>query len=143
EAIRIFTGAPMPQGEGDDPGPDTVMMQEDCRLEGDFVAIAPGIRRGANRRLAGEDVVRGSVALRAGARLRPQDVGLAAALGLTRLPVTGRLAVALLSTGDELAEPGRPLAPGAIYDSNRFTLAALLGQLGCAVSDLGILRDRP
>jgi len=119
-----------------------VMMQEDCRREGDRVAIAPGIRRGANRRLAGEDVVRGSVALRAGTRLRPQDIGLAAALGLTRLTVVGRLKVALFSTGDELAEPGATLSPGAIYDSNRFTLAALLAQLGCAVTDLGILPDR-
>jgi molybdopterin molybdotransferase len=143
EAIRIFTGAPMPAGEAGAPGPDTVMMQEDCRVEGGTVVIAPGIRRGANRRLAGEDVVRGSVALRAGTRLRPQDIGLAAALGLTRLPVAGRLRVALFSTGDELAEPGRALPAGAIYDSNRFTLAALLAQLGCAVTDLGILADRP
>jgi molybdopterin molybdotransferase len=143
EAVRIFTGAPMPAGEAGQPGPDTVMMQEDCRLAGDEVVIAPGIRRGANRRKAGEDVAAGSRALAAGTRLRPQDIGLAAALGLIRLPVVGRLRVALFSTGDELAEPGRPLAPGAIYDSNRFTLAALLAQLGCAVADLGILPDRP
>jgi molybdopterin molybdotransferase len=143
EAVRIFTGASMPAGEAGQPGPDTVMMQEDCRVEGDAVLIAPGIRRGANRRQAGEDVAAGSHALAAGTRLRPQDIGLAAALGLTRLAVATRLRVALFSTGDELAEPGRALAPGTIYDSNRFTLAALLAQLGCAVTDLGILPDRP
>jgi molybdopterin molybdotransferase len=143
EAIRIFTGAPMPSGEAGGAGPDTVMMQEDCRVEGETVAIAPGIKQGANRRRAGEDVTRGSVALRGGTRLRPQDLGLAAALGLVGLPVAARLRVALFSTGDELAEPGGTLPPGAIYDSNRFTLAAMLAQLGCAVTDLGILRDRP
>src|SRR5204863_1564720 len=115
----------------------------DCRVAGDHVLIHPGIRRGANRRKAGEDVAAASRALAAGIRLRPQDIGLAAALGLTRLPVAGRLKVALFSTGDELAEPGAALGPGAIYDSNRFTLAALLAQLGCAVTDLGILPDRP
>ncbi|MBX6323013.1 MAG: molybdopterin molybdotransferase MoeA, partial [Rhodospirillaceae bacterium] len=104
--------------------------------------IRPGIRRGANRRLAGEDVKAGSTILPAGARLRPQDVGLAAAVGLTHLVVATPLRVAVFSTGDELCEPGRPLREGAIYDSNRHTLAALLTQLGCAVSDLGILPDR-
>jgi molybdopterin molybdotransferase len=142
EAVRIFTGAPMPPGEAGGPGPDTVMMQEDCQVIDGRVVIRAGIRRGANRRKAGEDVAAASRALVAGIRLRPQDIGLAAALGLTRLPVVGRLKVALFSTGDELAEPGATLSPGAIYDSNRFTLAALLAQLGCAVTDLGILPDR-
>lgn len=136
EAIRIFTGALMP------PGPDTVMMQEDCRVEGDDVIIRPGIKRGANRRLAGEDVRAGSEILRAGVRLRPQDVGLAASVGMTQLTVYGPLRVALFSTGDELAEPGRPLGPGQVYDSNRHSLRAWLGQLGATVTDLGILPDR-
>jgi molybdopterin molybdotransferase len=140
-AIRIFTGAPMPKGEGD-PGPDTVMMQEDCREEGGIVTISPGIKKGANRRQAGEDLRRGEVALSSGQRLRPQDVGLAAALGLTRLRVRRRLKLALFSTGDELVEPGQPLGAGRIYDSNRFTIAALLGALGAEVDDLGILADR-
>jgi molybdopterin molybdotransferase len=134
-ALRIFTGAPMPSG------PDTVMMQEDCRVEGDTVVIRPGIKRGANFRAVGEDVAAGAVVLRAGHRLRPQDVGLAASLGCTALPVHRRLRVALFSTGDELREPGGPLVPGAIYDSNRYTLAALLRVTGAAVSDLGILPD--
>jgi len=135
-AVRIFTGAPMPDG------PDTVMMQEDCRLEGGRVAISPGIRRGANRRLRGEDVRAGSRVLAAGQRLRAQDLGQAAALGRTALKVSQPLRVALFSTGDELREPGTPLDPGCIYDSNRVTIAALLRGLGCRVSDLGILADR-
>jgi molybdopterin molybdotransferase len=136
EALRIFTGAPMP------PGPDTVLMQEDCGVEDDSVVIRPGIKRGANVRAAGEDVAAGTVVLSGGHRLRPQDVGLAASLGLRQLTVRRRLRVALFSTGDELAEPGQVLAPGAIYDSNRYTLAALLRVTGIELDDLGILPDR-
>jgi molybdopterin molybdotransferase len=136
EAIRIFTGAPMPDGT------DTVMMQEDCVIEAGRVRLKPGIRQGANRRHAGEDVAAGSVALSAGHRLKPADLGLAAALGKDRLPVFRPLRVALLSTGDEVGEPGTKLAPGMIYDANRVMLAALLRSLGCIVSDLGICPDR-
>jgi len=143
EAIRIFTGAPMPAGENDKEGaPDTVLMQEDCVEQNGVVTIGPGIARGANRRRAGEDLAKGTVALAAGTRLRPQDIGLAASLGATDLAVRTKLRVALFSTGDEIAEPGRSLEPGRIYDSNRYTLAALLTQLGLVVSDLGILPDR-
>ncbi|MEX1109736.1 MAG: gephyrin-like molybdotransferase Glp [Dongiaceae bacterium] len=141
EAIRIFTGAPMPAGSNAD-GPDTVLMQEDCVEQKGIVTIGPGIARGANRRRAGEDLARGTIALAAGTRLRPQDIGLAASLGTTDLAVRTKLRVALFSTGDEIAEPGRSLEPGRIYDSNRYTLAALLTQLGLVVSDLGILPDR-
>ena len=136
-AVRIFTGAPMPEG------PDTVMMQEDCRLEGDEVVIPPGIRRGANLRGRGEDMRAGNVVLRRGQRLRPQDLGQAAACGRRQLSVARRLHVALFSTGDELREPGAALEPGCIYDSNRITIAALLDGLGCKVDDLGILQDEP
>ncbi|HEX6101981.1 MAG TPA: gephyrin-like molybdotransferase Glp [Alphaproteobacteria bacterium] len=136
EAVRIFTGAVMPEGA------DTVLMQEDCRIEGDRVAIPPGIKRGANRRRAGEDVEAGAVALAAGARLRPQEIGLAAALGQASVPVRRPLRAALFSTGDELQEPGQAPAPGRIYDSNRYTLAALLAGLQVSVTDLGILPDR-
>ena len=135
-AIRIFTGAPMPEGT------DTVMMQEDCVVEDGRVRLKPGIKKGANRRHAGEDVAGGAVALAAGRRLSPADLGLAAALGCGELPVFRRLRVALLSTGDEVREPGTALPPGMIYDANRFMLAALLGELGCAVSDFGIRPDR-
>ena len=136
EAIRIFTGAPMPAGA------DTVMMQEDCRVEGDQVVLRPGLKPGANRRRAGEDIQAGATVLAAGRRLRPVDVGLAASLGLTQLAVRQPLRAALFSTGDEIAEPGRPLPAGALYDANRFSVAALLRAQGVAVTDLGILPDR-
>jgi len=142
EAIRIFTGAVMPAGEDGRPGPDTVMMQEDCRLDGNDVVIRPGIKPGANRRRAGEDVRAGREILAAGQRLRPQDVGLAAAVGCTELTVRRPLRIALFSTGDELIDPGSPAQAGKVYDSNRYTLRALLMQLGASVSDLGILPDR-
>ena len=137
EAIRIFTGAPMPQGA------DTVFMQEDVRAEGETVIVPPGLKRGANRRLAGEDVARGSVALRAGRRLQPQDLSMAAALGLQSLPVRRRVRVAIFSTGDEIVEPGVALPAAGLYDANRELLRGLLAQLGVDISDLGILRDDP
>jgi molybdopterin molybdotransferase len=136
-AARIFTGAVMPDG------PDTVLMQEDCTASATDVRIRPGIKRGANRRLPGEDVMAGSVALAAGRRLGPAEIGLAAALGNTALPVFSRLRVALFSTGDELAEPGAALRPGHIYDSNRAMLGVVLARAGLIVTDGGILPDRP
>jgi molybdopterin molybdotransferase len=136
EAIRIFTGAAMPDGA------DTVMMQEDCVVEDGWVRLKPGIKAGANRRHAGEDITEGAIALGAGRRLSPADLGLAAALGYHELPVFRPLRVALLSTGDEVCDPGTPLPPGAIYDANRFMLAALLSGLGCTVTDFGIHPDR-
>ena len=134
-AVRIFTGAPMPEG------PDTVFMQEDCVEDGGKVRLPPGLKRGANRRRAGEDVTAGATVLAAGLRLRAQEIGLAASLGLTELGVYRRLRVALLSTGDEVREPGAPLPPGAIYDANRYALRVLLEGLGAEVTDLGILPD--
>jgi molybdopterin molybdotransferase len=137
EAVRIFTGAPMPAGA------DTVFMQEDCRTDGAHVIMPPGLSRGANRRLAGEDIGVGTVALRAGRRLWAQDIALAAALGLTAVEVKRRVRVALFSTGDEIAEPGSPLAGATLYDSNRYLLAAAVARFGAEVTDLGILRDEP
>jgi len=137
EAIRIFTGAAMPAGA------DTVFMQEDVRTEDGAVIVPPGLKHGANRRLAGEDVARGSVALVAGRRLQPQDLGLAAALGLRTLPVRRRVRVAIFSTGDEIVEPGAPLPAAALYDANRELLRGLLARFDAEVSDLGILRDDP
>jgi molybdopterin molybdotransferase len=135
-ALRVLTGAPMPKGA------DTALMQEDVELDGAVVIIPPGVRRGANRRRAGEDVRAGQVALQPGARLRPQDVGVAATLGRAALEVFRPLEVALLSTGDELREPGAPLAPGETYDANRTILFGLLRGLGCRITDFGILPDR-
>lgn len=140
QAVRIFTGAPMPSGQ-DGSGPDTVLMQEDCRTSEAEVTIPAGIRRGANRRLAGEDVRAGSVVLRTGQRLRPQEIGLAAAIGRSSLRVRAPLRAAIFSTGDEVRDPGARRDDGAIYDSNRFALGALLEGLGVRVSDLGILPD--
>ncbi|HMB75237.1 MAG TPA: molybdopterin molybdotransferase MoeA, partial [Kiloniellaceae bacterium] len=137
-AVRIFTGAVVPEGL------DTVVMQEDCKVDAGAgtVEVPPGLRRGANYRSAGEDMTRGDLALTAGQRLRPQDLGLAAAAGRKDLLVAKPLRVALFSTGDELREPGEALPAGAIYDSNRYTLMGLLTGLGCRVGDLGILPDK-
>jgi molybdopterin molybdotransferase len=141
-AAQIFTGAPLPAGVGGI-GPDTIFMVEDCRLDGDHVIVPSGIARGANRRRTGEDVKRGDAVLRAGRRLRPQDIAMIAALGLTEIAVYRRLHVAVFSTGDEVREPGRPLEAGAIFDTNRYALMSMLDRLGCNVTDLGILPDQP
>ena len=134
-ARRIFTGAPMPAGA------DTVFMQEDAQARGGGVVLPPGLRRGANARPAGEDVAAGALALPAGRRLRPQDVALAAALGLTRLPVRVPLRVAVFSTGDEVAEPGGELRPGQVFDANRALLGALVRRAGGLVTDGGLISD--
>jgi molybdopterin molybdotransferase len=124
------------------PGTDTVFMQEDVRLLDDGgVELPPGLARGANRRAKGEDIARGDAALTPSRYLEPRDIALAAALGLSHLEVLRRPRVAVFSTGNELREPGTPLAPTAIYDSNRFALTALLRRSGCEVTDLGILQD--
>lgn len=136
EALRIFTGAAMPQG------PDSVFMQEDVSLEGDTVVLPAGLKRGANRRRAGEDIREGATILAAGRRLRPQDVGLAGSVGRTALPCREPLRAAVFSTGDEVVEPGQPLRPGAVYDANRYAVMGLLRALGAEVTDLGILGDQ-
>ncbi|HEX5341438.1 MAG TPA: gephyrin-like molybdotransferase Glp, partial [Duganella sp.] len=134
-AARIFTGAMIPEGA------DAVVMQEQCQLDGDVVTINHAPKAGEWVRRAGEDISSGSVILPAGARLRSQELGLAASVGLAELPVKRKLRVAVFFTGDELTMPGEPLAPGAIYNSNRFTLRALLENLGCEISDFGIVPD--
>ena len=137
QAIRIFTGAAMPAGA------DTVFMQEDVTVDGDRVIVPKGLKRGSNRRLAGEDLPAGHVALPAGIVLAPQHIALAAALGITKIEVRRRLRVAIFSTGDEVVEPGSPRGGAAIYDANRYLLSELLERLGAQVTDLGILRDDP
>lgn len=136
--VRIMTGAVMPAGL------DTVVPQELTRLDGDSVRIPAGVvRPGDNRRLAGEDLARGRAALRAGRVIGPADLGLLASLGQAEVPVYRRLRVAFFSTGDELRSIGEPLDPGCVYDSNRYTLWAMLQRLGCEVLDLGVVRDQP
>jgi molybdopterin molybdotransferase len=135
-AVRIFTGAPMPEGAG------TVFMQEDVRVDDAGKVVLPaGLRPGANVRPAGEDIPLGAAALEGGQRLRPQDLALAAAFGLTQIEVRRRIRVAVFSTGNELVSPGDLRKSAQLFDSNRFMLLAMLVRLGCEVSDLGILRD--
>jgi molybdopterin molybdotransferase len=140
---RIFTGAPVP------PGADAVVMQEDCSAtvpDTATVQINTQPTPGQNIRRAGEDVARGDVVLRQGQRLGPAELGLAASIGLGTLQVARRPRVALFSTGDELVIPGtvppQDMPPGAIYNSNRFFLSALLRRLGCEVTDMGIVPDQ-
>jgi molybdopterin molybdotransferase len=121
-AARIFTGAPIPAGA------DAVVMQELCEHADDAVLINHLPQAGEHIRRAGSDIAAGSEILPAGLRLRPQDTALAASVGIAELPVFRRLRVAVLFTGDELRMPGEPLPPGAIYNANRFLLAALLEQ---------------
>jgi len=142
QAIRIMTGALMPDGL------DTVIPQE-------FVNIAPGspadavtiplaaVKPGANRRLAGEDLKAGSIAIGQGRILRPADLGLLASLGIAEIPVRRRLRVAFFSTGDELRSVGEVLDPGCVYDSNRYTLYGMLQRLGCDIIDMGVVGDDP
>ena len=138
---RIFTGAPIPHGA------DAVVMQEDCTVQDDgCVHVTAAVQAGQWIRRAGEDVTRGAVVLSKGERLTPVSLGLAASIGMSQVPVVRRPRVALFSTGDELVMPGdiapEHMAPGAIYNSNRFFLKALLTRLGCEVSDLGIVPDQ-
>ena len=135
-AARIFTGAQVPTGA------DAVVMQEQCEAVGDSVRvnIAPTLGQWIRRRA--EDVKQGDVVLPAGAVLTPQALGLAASVGAATLHVMRRPRVALFSTGDELVMPGEPLKPGAIYNSKRFTLRALIQAMGCEGSDLGVVPDR-
>ncbi|MFM2088743.1 MAG: hypothetical protein RLZZ237_3612 [Pseudomonadota bacterium] len=134
-AARIFTGALIPDGA------DAVVMQEQCTLLDGVVTVNHVPVAGEWIRRQGEDIRAGGAILAPGTRLRSQEMGLAASVGLAQLPVLRKLRVAVFFTGDELAMPGQPLAPGAVYNSNRFTLRGLLENLGCEITDLGIVPD--
>ena len=139
ECVRIMTGAAMPADC------DTVIPQEFTENQSaDAVSIPAGrVRRGDNRRLRGEDLRSGQVALRTGKTLRPADIGLLASLGVAEVSVQRRLRVAFFSTGDELRSVGEPLDPGCVYDSNRYTLYGMLTRLGCDIIDMGVVKDDP
>jgi molybdopterin molybdotransferase len=135
EAIRIFTGAPMPAGM------DTVFMEEDCSAEDNQVILPAGLAHGANRRHQGEDVKTGEVVISTGQRLRPQELGLAASVGRSALSVYAPLRAAVFSTGDEVRDPSEDAPEGCIFDANRYAVMGLLMDMGCRVTDLGILAD--
>jgi molybdopterin molybdotransferase len=134
-AARIFTGAPLP------PGADAIVMQEFCAADGDAVVIKKVPEKDAWIRRRASDIARGAQVLAAGIRLRPQDTGLAASVGIKSLPLFRRVRMGLFFTGDELVMPGDPLPPGRIYNSNRFTLNGLAAIFGCEVRDYGIVPD--
>ena len=135
ECVRIMTGALIPQGC------DSVVMQEQVTVEGNSIAIPGGLRRGQNIRRVGEDIQQGATVLARGQPIRPAEMGLLASLGFDEVTVYRKLKVALFSTGDELQQPGSPLAPGQIYDSNRYSLLGLLNELGVEILDKGNIRD--
>ncbi len=137
ETARIMTGAVLPAGV------DCVVIQEVARVEGDTVVVPPGQRPEQNVRRAGEDLQAGKPAIPAGKQLRPAELGVIASLGSAEVPVRRRVRVALFSTGDELCSLGTPLPPGAVYDSNRYTLWGMLTRLGCEVIDMGVVKDDP
>jgi len=134
-AARIFTGAPVPANA------DAVVMQEHCNQEGDQVRINSQVKPGQHIRRAGEDISQGSVVLKAGHQLRPQELGLLASVGLAKVSVKRKLKVATFFTGDEIVEPGNVLAEGQIYNSNKYTITGLLQAAGCEILDLGIVPD--
>lgn len=137
QCIRIMTGSVMPSGC------DTVVMQEHVQLEGDQITFGSGVKRGQNRRFAGEDLKQGEVVLPVGHIMKPADLGLIASLGVGEIKVYRRLRVAFFSTGDELASIGQPLEQGQVYDSNRYTIYGMLARLGVEIMDMGVIRDDP
>ena len=137
QTVRVMTGAVLPRGA------DSVVIQEEARVEGESVMLPTIKRVGQHVRRAGEDLAAGKSALLAGKRIGPAELGLMASLGYAEVTVRRRPRIAFFSTGDELASIGRPLAPGEVYDSNRYTLYGVLTRLGVEVLDMGVVRDDP
>ena len=137
-AARIFTGAPIPNGA------NTVVMQEECTLSEDKsqITVKRAINLNENIRPTGNDILKDNVILSSGRQIKPQDISLAASVGVGELVVFKKIKVGVFFTGDELVEPGNPLTPGKIYNSNRYALVALLKQVGCDVVNLGNIEDK-
>jgi molybdopterin molybdotransferase len=137
-AARIFTGAPIPNGA------NTVVMQEECSLSEDKsqITVKRAINLNENIRPTGNDILKDNVILSSGRQIKPQDISLAASVGVGELVVFKKIKVGVFFTGDELVEPGNPLTPGKIYNSNRYALVALLKQVGCDVINLGNIEDK-
>ena len=137
-AARIFTGAPIPNGA------NTVVMQEECTLSEDKsqITVKRAINLNENIRPTGNDILKDNVILSSGRQIKPQDISLAASVGVGELVVFKKIKVGVFFTGDELVEPGNPLTPGKIYNSNRYALVALLKQVGCDVINLGNIEDK-
>ncbi|MDG2001207.1 MAG: molybdopterin molybdotransferase MoeA [Alphaproteobacteria bacterium] len=135
-SIRVLTGAILP------PNLDTIIMEEDCKIINNILNLPDNVKKGINYRYLGEDIKKNSIVYKKGHKIKPQDIGVLASLGIKRIRAYKALKIAIFSSGDELVNVGKPLNKGQIYDSNREMIIAFLGKLGFLVTDLGILKDK-
>ena len=135
-SIRVLTGAILP------PNLDTIIMEEDCKIINNILTLPDNVKKGINYRYLGEDIKKNSIVYKKGHKIKPQDIGVLASLGIKRIRAYKALKIAIFSSGDELVNVGKPLNKGQIYDSNREMIIAFLGKLGFLVTDLGILKDK-
>lgn len=136
-SIRVLTGAILP------PNLDTIIMEEDCKIINNILTLPDNVKKGINYRYLGEDIKKNSIVYKKGHKIKPQDIGVLASLGIKRIRAYKTLKIAIFSSGDELVNVGKPLNKGQIYDSNREMIIAFLSKLGFLVTDLGILKDKP